>query len=257
MEDVFYWIFNMSVVSSVAVAAVLLLRMIGKIPRRAIAVIWAIPALRMVLPFGLSGKYSLAALIDKLFTKTVVKVVPFRSGQLSTMNYLQGAASYFPMVYKEGFPTGLFRVFGIVWACVAAALFTAFLIIYIVTMREIKDAKPLGDGVYLSDKVTVPAVYGVIRPKIVLPAATEDDRYIIMHERAHIKRGDNVFRVLALAAVCVHWFNPLCWIFLKTYYADCELACDEAVAAGLTAEEKKEYARAISKQMPVPVANRR
>ena len=248
VDTIFYWVVNMTVASSLTGLVIALLSMIKKIPRRVVSILWAIPFIRMALPFGISSKYSAAALINKIFTKTTpfISVVPSELGGITEMNYIKGANTYYPIIqYKKEFPSDLFRVCGIVWALVAAALFIAFLIIYIVTMREIKDAKPIGDRVYLSDKVTVPAVYGMIKPRIALPEETDDDRYILMHERTHIKRGDNVFRVLSLAVVCVHWFNPLCWLYLKMYYTDNELACDEAVTAKLTAEEKKEYARAI------------
>ena len=45
--------------------------------------------------------------------------------------------------------------------------------------------------------------------------------------------------------VCVHWFNPLAWLFLKLLFADLELACDEAVLRKCNAEQRKEYAHTL------------
>ncbi len=44
---------------------------------------------------------------------------------------------------------------------------------------------------------------------------------------------------VALGIACLHWFNPLVWLFLKRLYADLELACDERVTGGLEAESRR------------------
>ena len=237
----------MSIQASVACILIMLLRLIRKIPRRVISLLWMIPLIRMALPFGVSGKFGIAALINKLFAnKAVLGVELFGSDRVTMMNSIRGADSYYPvMIFKSGFPEGLFRVCGSIWAVVSLALIIVVAVIYYVTMREIRDAALIGGRVYISDKVKILAVYGVIKPKIVLPGRTDDDRFILMHEKTHIKRGDNIFRIVALCAVCVHWFNPLCWLFLKMYYEDCELACDEKVLSKLDEDDKKEYARAV------------
>lgn len=66
-----------------------------------------------------------------------------------------------------------------------------------------------------------------------------------MHEQAHAKRGDNFFRIAALILVCIHWFNPFAWLFLRIFYSDIELACDEAVLSKCNENQKKEYAHAL------------
>ena len=61
-------------------------------------------------------------------------------------------------------------------------------------------------GVFLCDDVKSPFVMGVIRPRIILPSSTDGDNehYILMHERAHIERGDHIWKVLAFAVLTVH-----------------------------------------------------
>lgn len=247
LGEIFYWIFNMSIAAAICGGAVLLLRLIKKMPRRVAVWLWCIPFFRMCVPVGITGKYGLMSFLAKFTTKTVT-VYEFSDGvSLSFMNHTMAANNYFPVQYKVNLLEDIFAVGAVIWLTVAVALLIAFLSIYFVTVQEMKSAVPLGDGVYLSDKIRTPAVYGILRPKIVLPHAYEEQtlRYILLHERAHIKRRDNLVRVLAFAAVCVHWFNPLCWLFLKCLYTDMELACDETVLAPCDAEQKKEYARAL------------
>ena len=68
---------------------------------------------------------------------------------------------------------------------------------------------------------------------------------ILMHEQAHARHMDNLWRVIAFVTAAVHWFNPLAWVFLKVALADLELYCDERVLCRLGNEERRTYARAL------------
>ena len=57
LDTVFYWLFNMSIVAGVCGLIIVLLRLVKKIPRRITTVLWAIPFIRMCVPFGVSGRY--------------------------------------------------------------------------------------------------------------------------------------------------------------------------------------------------------
>lgn len=103
------------------------------------------------------------------------------------------------------------------------------------------------NGVYLCDDVKSPFVMGVIRPRIMLPSSTDGDNehYILMHERAHIERGDHIWKVLAFAVLTVHWYNPLVWLSFILYSRDTEMACDERVIRRNGTEIRKAYAHAL------------
>ena len=118
---------------------------------------------------------------------------------------------------------------------------------YCFTIYEVQDATPRQGRVYLSDKVLSPAVYGILKPKIILPASYEnrDTELIVLHETTHIRSLDNLWRMLGFAAVAVHWFNPVCWLFLKCFLSDLELACDERVVAKIGAQQAKKYASVL------------
>jgi len=138
----------------------------------------------------------------------------------------------------------LFNIASVVWLIVALASILTLTIIYFITLGEMKDSLKLRDNIYISDKIRTPAVYGIIKPKIILPTeydATKLD-FILMHEKAHIKRKDNFIRLFALIVVCLHWFNPFAWLLLKMLYSDIELACDETVLSKCNETERKEYA---------------
>ena len=75
-NDIFYWVFNMSITAALTGAVVMLIRMIRIIPRRFAVLLWIIPYMRMVLPFGLDQPYSLMSLVTKVTAKSVVVYQP-------------------------------------------------------------------------------------------------------------------------------------------------------------------------------------
>lgn len=245
LSDAFYFLLNMSIAASAAGLVVLLVCRIRRMPRRLAALLFAIPFLRAVVPVALGSRYSLLALIGKITARPVV-AVPLVHGQpFFTANFIQQAESYDPIVYKSDMIGRVFRVAAIVWLIGAAAILIALGMVYIATMREMRGAKRVGDGLYISDKVLSPAVYGIFRPRIVFPADGAINEYALAHERAHVKRLDNLRRLIAFAAAAVHWFNPISWVLLRNFLSELELACDETVIRGLNGEERKEYALAL------------
>lgn len=247
LQEVFYWIFNMSITAALTGVLIMLVRLIKGIPRRLTTFLWIIPFLRMTIPLGLDSPYSLMTLLSKITTKTVVVFQPTDKISFSMMNSIMAANSYFPITYKVNILENIFSVASVIWAVVALAIILMLTAIYCTTLFEIKDSKHLRENVYLSEKISSPAVYGVLRPKIVLPASYQDRdiELVIQHEKTHIRGLDNLWRVIAFLVVAVHWFNPLSWIFLKAFLADLELSCDERVLVKLGADRSKEYASAL------------
>lgn len=247
LGEIFYWIFNMSIAATICGIPILLIRLVKRIPRRIFIWLWLIPFIRMCIPVGISSKYGIMALISKFTTKTVAVYEIGDASAFTMTNYVMGANRYFPITYKENLLEKLFGIASLLWIIVVLAAILAFAILYFVTIREIQDARFMKDNIYLSDKITMPSVYGMISPKIILPCEyrQNDYDYILMHENAHIKRGDNCIRIVALILVCIHWFNPFAWLFLKLLFSDIELACDETVLSKCNEAQKKEYAHTL------------
>lgn len=253
LGDIFYWLFNMSIVASLSGAVILLFRRVRRIPRRLIALLWAIPCIRMWVPFGIGGRYGLMSLLNALRYRSRTVYI-YRSGDRAvvTMSNSAGATvdGIVPLTYREDLLRDLFRVAGIVWAAVFGLLLLLIVILYFSALRDLRGAAHLRENLYLSDRVTSPAVYGIFRPKIVLPASTPEADYpmILAHETAHVRRGDNLFRLIAFLSVALHWFNPLAWVFLRCYLSDAEEACDERVLSKLDEEGRRDYARCLLNQ---------
>ena len=113
----------------------------------------------------------------------------------------------------------------------------------------------------VSDQISTPLTFGIFCPKIIFPKAwkaadVSELKYVLTHEMIHIKRWDNLWKVLMLAAICVHWFNPLILVMYFLFHRDLELSCDEKVIMLLGEKIKKEYAMALlnlAQQQSYPV----
>ena len=247
LQEVFYWIFNMSITAALTGVLIMLVRLIKGIPRRMTTFLWIIPFLRMTIPLGLDSPYSLMTLLSKITTQTIVVFQPTDTISFSMMNSVMAANSYFPITYKVNILETIFSVASVIWAVVALAIILMLTAIYCTTLFEIKDSKHLRENVYLSEKISSPAVYGILKPKIVLPASYKDSdiELLVQHEKTHIRGLDNLWRMIAFLIVAVHWFNPFSWLFLKAFLADLELSCDERVLVKLGADRSKEYASAL------------
>lgn len=247
LGEVFYWLFNMSIIAALVGLIVLCLRAVPRLPRRFACWLWVIPLFRMWIPVGMGSEWSLMTLISKVTTRSVVVWETDRFALYYT-NAVMAANSYFPVTYRINLLEELFRTVAVIWLAVATAILITLTVLYLTTKRELRDAAHLRDNIYLSDKVTSPALYGIFCPRIILPRgweSREDLPLILAHETAHARHLDNVWRVLAFITAAIHWFNPFAWLFLRTFLSDLELSCDERVLHHLDGAEKKAYALAL------------
>jgi beta-lactamase regulating signal transducer with metallopeptidase domain len=92
-----------------------------------------------------------------------------------------------------------------------------------------------------------PAVFNWRRPVILLPEsmASELDersmRHVVLHELAHVRRGDLGMNLVLVVLQAVHWFNPVLWLVFRRMRADRELAADELSMACLEPSEARAY----------------
>lgn len=103
-----------------------------------------------------------------------------------------------------------------------------------------------------SPRVKSPALFGLVRPCLILPEGMIGSfglgelRHIFMHELAHLKRHDIAVNWLATLGLILHWFNPLFWLAFGRMRADRELACDALALSTTTGEgDSGEYGRTM------------
>jgi len=106
-------------------------------------------------------------------------------------------------------------------------------------------------GVVVTDKVQSPALFGFLRPRILLPEGLVETlgldglHHVFLHELAHLKRRDIYLAWLVCLLQVLHWFNPLIWFAFRRMRADQEMAADALALATAGAEESHRYGQTI------------
>lgn len=100
--------------------------------------------------------------------------------------------------------------------------------------------------------VNTPMLVGCIRPCIVLPeyayvrnGLQREFEDILRHEFIHYRRKDILYKWAVVLVTSLHWFNPLMYAMRREISRTCELSCDEAVIANMSAEEKRHYGKTL------------
>ncbi len=112
-------------------------------------------------------------------------------------------------------------------------------------------------NVRMSGDTTIPLTWGFQRPVLLLPAAAEEwsaERLqaVILHEFAHIKRGDWVLQILSQIACAIYWFNPLVWIAANRLRTESERAADDWVlATGFKASDYADHLLQIIRSLKI------
>ena len=247
MTTLFLTFLNMTVTAGLAILAVLAARLLLRpAPRIFSYVLWAAVLFRLLCPVSLSVGVSLPAPLDPSVSRegrltyfAAPEVPAFEAAADTVFSPATEAA-------EESAPS-LLDWAARLWLTGAAALALWGGLRLLLLRRRLREALSLGGRVYQTDAVSTPFVLGLLRPRIYLPAGLpeEESAYILCHKRCHIRRGDHLFRLLAYAALCLHWYNPLVWLAFFLSVRDMELSCDEAVLRRMGRDIRGDYASSL------------
>ncbi|MBQ7064844.1 MAG: hypothetical protein IJM90_08145 [Firmicutes bacterium] len=255
MSDLWMRVLNMSLAGSVVIAIVIVLRLaLVKAPRQYSYWLWAAPALRLLCPVGFSAVISLFSVVP------VSEIAPVSDGSgFSTVEFGNAIRQVTqtvlpaPDAAASADPQQIALFIGsLVWVAGMAALLIISIVRYCLTKQLVADAVMAEKGVYETDRISSPFILGIIRPRIYLPLDLDEQskRYVLAHERVHLRRQDHVIKLLAYLILILHWFNPLVWLGFYLMSHDMEMSCDEAalreiVGSGATAEAIPGYSQAL------------
>lgn len=96
--------------------------------------------------------------------------------------------------------------------------------------------------------ISTPMISGLVKPKLFLPDIELDDNelnFIFKHELIHFKRKDLIFKLIALVANIIHWFNPISYLIIKDIDNLCELSCDELLVNQMDESQRYLYGETI------------
>ena len=129
-----------------------------------------------------------------------------------------------------------------------AAVFLIYNLAALIRLRrKLVGAVRVRANVYLADGIATPFVMGVFRPRIYLPSGieAEDRRFVELHEEMHLRYGHHIAKLIASAALALHWFNSLVWASFFLAGRDMEMMCDEGVLRHAGGDVRRRYAQTI------------
>ena len=251
MTKFFLNVVNMSISAGWIVLAVLLLRLLlRKAPKWITVLLWAMVGVRLICPVTLE---SVMSLIPSAETISITENAPrpnFESGVSvidTQVNEYLNSHYYEGVTRQEGNFEHLTEIFALVWIIGIAVMLLYTAISYFRLKRKIGTAVLLRDNIDQSENVVSPFVLGLIKPKIYLSFQLNerDVKHVVAHEKAHIRRGDHLWKPLGFLLLSLHWFNPLMWLGYILLCRDIELACDEKVIRDFDVEQKANYSQAL------------
>lgn len=252
---------------SALILAVLLVRAIFKnrVPKRMVYALWLVVLVKLCLPGTLVSLPILpaeetAAPVQRVELPAQTAPVVLQPAQAVVQPQVSAQQPVSPAqeaAEPAAKPLTTIQILQIVWAVGSALLGLWLLSTWLVfTIRLHKSRRFLGrqgrTRIYVSSAVKSPCLAGLI-PAVYLTGdvlQTDEAELILSHELTHLRHLDFLWSLCRTAAVIVYWWNPFIWLAAICSKRDAELACDEAVAAGLSDAQRLAYARTILAQAP-------
>ena len=257
MDKLFDTVLELSWQAGLIALAVMAVRLVlrKKASRRALCMLWALVALRLLLPVSLTveSPVSLQAeeapvsrayhAMQEARTSVPEEAAPApaeSSGAAAAVVPAEPAAE--PVTLRT-FARWLPWIWVIGMGCMAAYMLLSFIWMRL-TLRR---AEHIRDNVYRCTQWSTPFVLGIIAPCIYVPESVseEDLPQVLAHERCHIRRWDHVVKPFAFLLLAVNWFNPVLWAAYVLLGRDMENACDEMALKNADATQRAAYSRAL------------
>ena len=252
MEGMFLKVVNMSISAGWVILAVMLFRVLfRKGPKWVRCILWGIVGVRLICPVSLESVLSLIPSAETFPAEILLAREPQIDSGVKVVNQIVNPVLSGSLAPNPGDSVNPLQVLSVVgtyiWVAGAICLALYAVVSYVRLKYKVTAAMPVEGNIYVCDYVESPFILGALRPRIYLPSALEKERipYVISHERAHLKRGDQLWKPLGYLLLVIYWFHPLVWVAYVLLCRDIELACDERVIRVLGEYEKKAYSQAL------------
>lgn len=244
MNALFLTLLNMSIGASWTVLAVLLLRLLlRKAPKWITCLLWAIPALRLLIPVFWESDFSLVPSSRVIPANIAQTDTPFIYSRLKEIN-----SAVNPILTQQADNLGtILQIATALWAVGLGLMLVYSIISWLHLRHTVRASICCQKQVYICDDVKSPFILGILFPRIYLPSGLDPDTtaHVLAHENAHLKRLDYLWKPLGYLLLSIYWFNPLIWVAYILLCRDIERACDEKVLQNMDEKAKLHYAKAL------------
>ena len=246
MDKLFLTILNMSLTGTYVIVAICLARLpLKKAPKIISYWLWAVAGFRLVFPISIKSVFSLIPFKPQTIPLDIaMQQVPSIDSGIPFLNKAVGIILPSAMTTASINPLQMWTAIGAgIWFMGLSVMIIYGMVSFVVLKLKMREATLIKANIYEAKVIRSPFVLGVFIPKIYLPIglSEQEQSYIILHEKTHIRRFDHIVKMIAYLILCMHWFNPLVWVAFFLMGKDMELSCDESVLKELGEEIKKDY----------------
>ncbi len=248
METVFLKLLNMSISAGWVILAVIFVRLVWKrAPKWSRCVLWGIVAFRLICPFSWESVVSLMPSSETIPEEIMYMQEPEIHSGVELINHMVNPVLSESLSPNPGDSVNPLQVWAfiasVLWLVGMAGIALYAFISYVRLQRKVAVSLPVAENIYICDYIDTPFILGMFCPRIYLPSVLEQKQvpYVILHEKAHLKRMDHLWKPLGYVLLTVYWFHPLMWVAYVLLCRDIELACDEKVIKELGEGDKKSY----------------
>ena len=273
---------EMSLAGALLIIVIALVRalVMHKLPKVTFLVLWAIVLVRLLVPFSIPSQVSVFNLgnilnnrVNESHIPQIYETSPIRLPAFTPI-WQPPAGSAIVDASPSDMATATVRPIGnpgrpaiqpmsLVYLVGVVLSTVFFAVLYFKHRVEFRTSLPVSNdftvqwlarhklrrriSIRVSDKISAPLTYGILRPVILLPKVTDwanhsQLKYILAHEYVHIRRFDTLTKLIMAVALCIHWFNPVLWAMYFLFNRDMEITCDEAVIKMFGETSKQSYA---------------
>ncbi len=253
MNTFFLHLLNISISASWLIAALLLLRFIfvKMAPRWTVCLLWVLAGARLLMPFWPESPFSLQPAAQAIPADITVRQNPAIDAGVPAINdfvnsQILADLAIRPESRQRPVQTAL-SVSSVIWVCGLLAFLLYALYAYFSLKRKTAVSIPISQDVRIAEKIDSPFIFGIIKPVIYIPSGLDRKylSFILLHEKAHIRRFDPLWKMLGFLLLSVYWFNPLVWLSYILFCRDIEEACDEQAIRDMGSNDRKNYSQAL------------
>ena len=252
MDKLFITIVNNGLVASWIILAVIVLRkLLNRIPKWVNCLLWGLVAIRLAIPFSIESIFSLIPSAKPVPADIEYAKIPKIDSGMHAVNMVINPVLENHFAVKEIASVNPIQVIifitSYIWLIGVIGLLIYAFVSFIMLKRQVKNAQVIDKGIFRSGTIDSPFILGFVKPSIYIPDYLDDEAYICVteHEKAHIKRGDFIWKPFGFLILSVYWFNPLCWFAYIMLCKDIEYACDEKVTKDKDKNWKATYCQVL------------
>lgn len=246
--EILYFFYNRALIANMILCILFLIirHMVKKKSNIAVNILWIILLFRLLFPVPI---YTNWGMIPEIKTVSTLEIDEINNQTETNQKKFSDMGSNLEKIDSKSFIKDNRSNAIHIWYFGLFCFFAYYCVSLFFLKKRQKRARKINgyEGVYEWMGQYNACVIGLFKPRIYIPRnlSESERKVVLLHEKMHIRRGDNILLFLYYVALCLNWFNPCCWFVYYCILKDVELACDECVLRKSSISEKQIYSKTL------------